>query len=174
MGSTLGIYRLRLLGPAPAVARFGNAEVEVRGENDDRIDRSNLHFHAVEALEALYDFVYDELPEEFTPFEFSEPELTANKYRNPDGTQQWFVGVYDVDRGYGGPEEGGWYFDAGTLVRQIAVSSYDEAERVRNELREEFPKTDRRYSVLGGADYDITIGIEPPRDMFPEQTPRYE
>ena len=28
----------------------------------------------------------------------------------------WYVNVYEVYRAYGGPEEGGWYYDEGTLL----------------------------------------------------------
>jgi hypothetical protein len=27
------------------------------------------------------------------------------------------IGFYELDLGYGGPEEGGWWFESGTLVR---------------------------------------------------------
>ena len=30
--------------------------------------------------------------------------------------QPWIVGVYDVDRAFGGPEEGGWWYDVGYPV----------------------------------------------------------
>jgi hypothetical protein len=33
----------------------------------------------------------------------------------PDG-QWWWVGLYLVDRDYGGPEEGGWWYDYGVHV----------------------------------------------------------
>lgn len=29
----------------------------------------------------------------------------------------YVLGFYEVDREYGGPEEGGWWFDSGRLVR---------------------------------------------------------
>ena len=33
----------------------------------------------------------------------------------------WWVAVYLKDRIYGGPEEGGWYFDRGALVTDPAI-----------------------------------------------------
>ena len=34
----------------------------------------------------------------------------------PSGPMLMSVGLYMVDRQYGGPEEGGWFFDSGELV----------------------------------------------------------
>ena len=85
-----------------------------------------------------------------------------------------FVTVYEMDRLYGGPEEGEWYYDAGSVVLCRQVPTTD-AERVREELREEYPNTGKRYSVIysGYGDYDVCISDEPGRD-FPEYTPHYE
>lgn len=87
-----------------------------------------------------------------------------------------FVNVYEVDRIYGGPEEGGWYYDAGTVVisRQVPET---EAEAVAEQLRQEYPVGTGRsasYSVLYcGGDYRVYISGEPGRD-YPEVTPHYE
>lgn len=85
-----------------------------------------------------------------------------------------FVTVYEMDRIYGGPEEGGWWYDAGTVVlcRQVPA---DQAEAVRDSLREEYPHTGKRYSVIypGYGDYDVLIDDEPGKD-FPLYTPHYE
>jgi hypothetical protein len=32
-----------------------------------------------------------------------------------------FIGIYDVERMYGGPEEGGWYYNWNTWVASIPV-----------------------------------------------------
>jgi len=37
------------------------------------------------------------------------------------------VAFYEVDREYGGPEEGGWYFSSGHFVRAIGFYLTDEA-----------------------------------------------
>lgn len=85
-----------------------------------------------------------------------------------------FVTVYDTDRAYGGPEEGGWYYDTGSVVLSRQVPSQD-AERVRAELREKYPYTGKRYSVIypGTGDYDVVISDTPGAD-YPQYTPRYE
>lgn len=90
-----------------------------------------------------------------------------------------YVNVYDITRCFGGPEEGGWWYDAGECIQIHRVAGRNEAEcsnmahALRDRLRADFPKTDKRYSVLGGDDYDIFIEDEPGRD-FPQYTPRYE
>lgn len=37
-----------------------------------------------------------------------------------------YVNVYEISRNYGGPEEGGWYFDAGVPVTSILVELTDD------------------------------------------------
>ena len=82
-----------------------------------------------------------------------------------------FVNVYEVSREYGGPEEGGWWFDTGQPVAIFVVPYPSEvgipndgslpalpgivnlrracAEGLVELLREHFPRTGKRGSVLG-------------------------
>jgi hypothetical protein len=85
-----------------------------------------------------------------------------------------FVNVYEVDRAYGGPEEGGWYYDTGRLVLSRQVPSAD-AESVRASLREQYPSTGKSSSVIypGYGDYTIHLDSEPGAD-YPDYTPHYE
>lgn len=90
--------------------------------------------------------------------------------------EEWIVAVYEVSRNYGGPEEGGWWYDSGTLILTDHCESEDQAKEVREALRNgEFQKTSKRYSVLGGDDYDVEIYHDktPPK-FFPAERPRYE
>jgi hypothetical protein len=171
-----GVYRMRLTGPDAALDEFGPTSVTVKGD-----DLDNLIHDASEAVARLVDpdwppgsSAYDELPGRFCPLEFAEPVLTANKWQNFDGTQQWFVGVYEVDRCYGGPEEGGWWYDTGSLLQQTAVASRGEAEALRTKLRQRFPDTGASSNVFGGEDYRIHIDLQPHAGHFPTETPRYE
>lgn len=81
-----------------------------------------------------------------------------------------YVNVYSIDRAYGGPEEGGWWYDTGDVVHTVRCEGSDEdivwkrAEQIRRELADEYPYTGRRSSVLGGDDYDIRIEDEPGQD----------
>jgi len=84
-----------------------------------------------------------------------------------------YVNVYDITRVYGGPEEGGWWYDMGELIESHEASSDEEAREVQARLLEDFPNTGKRYSVLGGDDYDVKIQDHPGED-FPQYIPRYE
>jgi hypothetical protein len=84
-----------------------------------------------------------------------------------------FVNVYEVDRIYGGPEEGGWWYDAGRCVlsRQVAEES---ADLLMAELESRYPNTGKSSSVLySGGDYRIWAEDEPGKD-YPEVAPHYE
>lgn len=84
-----------------------------------------------------------------------------------------FVNVYEVDRPYGGPEEGGWHYDAGEPVVSRQVKQED-ADKVMAELEEEYPHTGRVYSVLyQGGDYRVCIE-DHPGEAYPKVIPHYE
>lgn len=85
-----------------------------------------------------------------------------------------YVAVYDVTREFGGPEEGGWWYDSGTLIDVRTTTNMDEAKRLKDELAEDYPMTKCRYSVLGGEDYDINITPDFPAAFFPAERPHYE
>ena len=38
----------------------------------------------------------------------------------------WYVNVYEVYRAYSGPQEGGWFYDEGTLRESKAFEYYDD------------------------------------------------
>lgn len=176
MSYTYGVYNLQLIGPPAAVEWFGAAcSVEVKGLNRDDMDRNNLVFKASEEVAKRFGGMnYDDLPERVCPLEFAAPVQVANEWRNPDGTQAYFVTVYDAGRAEGGPEEGGWWFDCGVPIEWYACRTGEEAEELADRLRSgEYAETGRRNSVLGGEDYDVRVGIEPGR-AFPETTPHYE
>lgn len=40
---------------------------------------------------------------------------------------RYIVALYEIDRAYGGPEEGGWWYDTGVLERPIALTRSTEA-----------------------------------------------
>jgi len=108
-----------------------------------------------------------------------------------------FVNVYEMSLVYGGPEEGGWWVDCGTLIecRQVPAAG---AVSVREELEEEYPTarqakerqyiesladdedaprrpriyqyTDVNYT---GGDYRVIVENVPGED-FPSEFPHYE
>ena len=90
-----------------------------------------------------------------------------------------WVNAYLVDRCYGGPEEGGWWFDSGESIATVPMSpgtSEADAEREVERLRRIFSDegSDRdRSSVLGGPNLEVWIEDHQGRD-FPEARPHYE
>lgn len=43
----------------------------------------------------------------------------------------WTVGVYETSRAYGGPEEGGWYYTAGTMVEKGRMRFFDSYKKAK-------------------------------------------
>ena len=76
-------------------------------------------------------------------------------------TTDVYVNSYDVERVYGGPEEGGWYFDQGLLNeskkfsfhgnKERGLAHYDKAveyaHQKAEELRNDNPAYRNRYKV---------------------------
>ena len=91
-----------------------------------------------------------------------------------------YIAVYEVDRAYGGPEEGGWYFDTGELVycEPIAEGTTPEDVQARREaLKAEWfdPEARPVHSVLyHGGQYEVTTAKGVPVPFYPAEIPRYE
>lgn len=106
---------------------------------------------------------------------FSKPE--------PGSPKVWAVGVYDCNRLFGGREEGGWWFDAGDLVRQVRqfrnerrAHAYGERLNKRLQSRAFGPNQGKREytSVLSDGEYQAFVfgGVCPA--YFPAERPHYE
>ena len=84
------------------------------------------------------------------------------------------VSVYEVYRRYGGPEEGGWYYDEGHLVYADAYADAGAAVAEAERLREFYPETGRYTSAAyEGGDYRIRVSTRPGLD-YPAERPHYE
>lgn len=92
---------------------------------------------------------------------------------------RYIVALYEVDRAYGGPEEGGWFFATGELVRLLALAPTEDravslADRA-NRLLERLQRHRRRVdSILYDGGRHTAIVYEwtaPP--SFPEHRPHY-
>ena len=80
----------------------------------------------------------------------------------------WSVAVYSVDSQYGGPEEGGWWYEVLSLVKLNHVrvfESFDEAKSYQDLL----------FDKLGESRYLRVIGFTErlPASTLPEVRPRY-
>lgn len=91
-----------------------------------------------------------------------------------------YLNVYDLDQAYGGPEEGGWYYQTRNPIhsQQIpANTAHDSVELMKNHLKEEYHADENdaktRYKVNGGPDRVIRLESEPATGS-PQFKPRYE
>jgi hypothetical protein len=66
-----------------------------------------------------------------------ELEALRRRLRAPEPEKYRWVTVYDVSREYGGPEEGGWWYDCWSVVEEQRVL-VEEAEAVKKSLEEEY------------------------------------
>lgn len=100
------------------------------------------------------------------------------------------VAVYLENRQYGGPEEGGWWYDAGELVQDIAFhlelamwptcwaeerNAEAECQRLQAAL-DAGPNQGRRStsSMLSTGRYVARVEDFPPPLSYPAEKPRYE
>ncbi len=104
-----------------------------------------------------------------------------------EGPGFWTVAINLVDRSYGGPEEGGWWYDCGepsqspSLVRWTRVlTNEDEACVYCRRLNETVvPRRNRkerrrtRFSVISDGDYGAVVHDGYPA-AWPETRPHYE
>jgi hypothetical protein len=88
-----------------------------------------------------------------------------------------YVNAYDTNQAYGGPEEGGWWFDTGEPLASVPVYTDEEADAAREQLRARFaPQFDGNHpidSVLCEGALAIYVESEPAKP-FPSTRPHYE
>jgi hypothetical protein len=88
--------------------------------------------------------------------------------------QWWAVGVYTRGSAYGGPEEGGWWFDCGELVEHHMIKFFDDyhdAVEYRNKLwdwctKENINSGDTRVVARGFTE-------QMPEAFYPKKRPHY-
>lgn len=76
----------------------------------------------------------------------------------------YYVNVYELDRHYGGSEEGGWWYDSGELVLCLAIEDRDHAEAIAEMMREVYPNGHNRSSVIyyrKPRDYSVEVDDQP-------------
>lgn len=108
----------------------------------------------------------------------------------------WTVAIYRIDLAYGGPEEGGWYYQCGERIdhpldgipAEFTFNSFNPtggktAEECANEfagqlqqLLDAGPNKGRREisSVLSDGRYDAQVHNGHPPHRYPETRPHYE
>ncbi len=87
-----------------------------------------------------------------------------------------YVNVYLIDRAYGGPEEGGWWYDTGTAIRSTQIAPNDDIVLAEAEAWCAEENAHRRSdvsSVLSEGRYVVYVEDQPAAD-YPAVTPHYE
>lgn len=99
-----------------------------------------------------------------------------NKYVKAGICPAFYVVAYEIARLYGGPEEGGWYYDWVNVLESYQVHDFKAGLKIARELKNKYPKPKyNRFSVLGDADVFIETFYHPTK--FPKETlckPIYE
>ena len=93
---------------------------------------------------------------------------------------RYILAFYELDRVFGGPEEGSWWFDTGALVRIVRVEknkarAYTRAARA-NRLLDRLQRDARSLgSVLyNGGRHRLCVLEHTAPANFPQHRPRYE
>jgi hypothetical protein len=89
---------------------------------------------------------------------------------------RWWVAVWEVGMGYGGPEEGGWWFNTGTLLQKVPCVNESVAGAVHSRLEKLWtPDSDVPVSsvIYRGGEYYVSIEMSEPASEFPAYTPHY-
>ena len=95
----------------------------------------------------------------------------------------YIVAAYDCSQRYGGPEEGGWWYDSGQLVRALRIFrnedlAYAWSRRINAKLhaRNWGPNAGKHSytSVLSEGEVQAQVCEHSVPDHFPESRPRYE
>lgn len=95
-------------------------------------------------------------------------------------TTKHIVAVYLHDRAYGGPEEGGWWFESGDLVRVMRVfgseaSATDFCYRLNRRLRATLNRGRRSIgSVLSEGRFCARVYEDDAPPHYPARRPYYE
>ncbi|MFD5451606.1 MULTISPECIES: hypothetical protein [Streptomyces] len=98
-------------------------------------------------------------------------------YLDPTKPRRWYVNVYELDRAFGGREEGDWWYDTGTPVDYYEVC-FTEAFawfRARKLAAEKYLYDGLLLSKINyhGGCYEVKVQTHPAK-AFPETRPHYE
>lgn len=110
-----------------------------------------------------------------------------------------FVNVYEVSSCYGGPEEGGWWFPSGELVKAFGPFENDDAHHIAADLRKgEWEQVNKKYQMgfhsqdgagpdgepddgflmrggaWGSSSIHVYVQDNVGAPFFPDEIPRYE
>lgn len=92
----------------------------------------------------------------------------------------YVIAIYEIDRAYGGSEEGGWWYDCGDLQRILGVRhNEDEAYALCRRLNGWMRRLQRNGRDVSsvcyrGGQYAVEVWEGLPPQHYPERRPHYE
>ena len=90
-----------------------------------------------------------------------------------EDNQPTVVAWYETDMRYGGPEEGGWYYEQGWPIQQVCVFSRKQAIREAIRLHEEaLQEAGEERDYLGWNNFTIDYRTEWAQP-YPQERPYY-
>jgi len=105
---------------------------------------------------------------------------TIDAFEEPTRTRTYVVAIYTRDKAFGGPEEGGWWYDTGALQRLLRTFKNEDrawqyATRVNHWLNR-FINRHRPsiHSVLSRGELLAEVHDNFAPDHYPETQPVYE
>jgi hypothetical protein len=116
----------------------------------------------------------DGYDQDFCPDETCRGNLGPARMRDPEYVT---VALYEIDREYGGPEEGGWWYDVGTLIpgtqRSFLAEDAPQAQVYVDTLAARYPYQ-RGWISRGEVSYVVRVWKEREAPAgFPRVRPRY-
>lgn len=96
--------------------------------------------------------------------------------------KRYRLAYYEIDNAYGGPEEGGWWYETGQLVVHPARRRYATTEEARtacaraNRLLAHLQRNKRHVSSMAyaGGRYVVKWSEGKPKTFYPARRPHYE
>ena len=88
----------------------------------------------------------------------------------------WTVGVYTAYRVYGGPEEGGWWYTAGSLTEHGRLRFFDDFEAAQAYSNELWKWAQEQNDSRDRGDEKLTVRCTTnalPDDHYPRKRPYY-
>lgn len=72
-----------------------------------------------------------ELVREYPDLVLRAEDINQLLNNNPVAQNMWFINIYVVNKQYGGPEEGGWYYDTYDCIKSYGHSCLEQEVSVR-------------------------------------------
>lgn len=92
--------------------------------------------------------------------------------------KKFYTNVYVVGRAYGGPEEGGWWYDYGTPIFEECTEheTFDDAMEMKQAVQNAYNDYNESMPPISNLDGDGHIDVyveDHPAKAFPETRPYY-